>query len=84
MHHKLKFTVEIEKDYTLSFLDVLVKFENKIFTTDLFRKNTFTGKYVPSVSFCTLSKNRDLISCLTIVVSASVPLLRRLDKKIKD
>ena len=42
-HPNIRFTREIEVDNTISFLDILIKRENSVFVTSLFRKTTFTG-----------------------------------------
>ena len=45
MHSKLKYIVKTERDYILPFLDMPVKFTNKIFKTDLIRRK-YLYRYV--------------------------------------
>ena len=42
-HKNIKFTKEVESEDQLSFLDILIKRENNVFTTSIYRKKTFTG-----------------------------------------
>ena len=51
-HSSIRFTVECEENNCLSFLDVLVKRENKGFSTSVFRKNTFSGLGMSFYSHC--------------------------------
>ena len=44
------FTVEVENDSTLPFLDVSIFKSNNDFSTSLYRKKTFTGQYTDFVS----------------------------------
>ena len=44
-HGNITFTAEISTDNKLPFLDTLVTFNNNSFSTDLYRKKTFTGLY---------------------------------------
>lgn len=46
----IKFTVEIEKDKKLPFLDVLVNREDNQINTTVFRKPTHTGQYINKFS----------------------------------
>ncbi|XP_024872108.1 uncharacterized protein LOC112454769 [Temnothorax curvispinosus] len=45
-HNRLKFTYELEKDGSLSFLDTMVIRENNLLLTDWYRKPTFSGRYI--------------------------------------
>ena len=51
-HPSIKFTVEIEDNCSLPFLNVLVNKEGIDFSTSLFRKQTFTGLYTNFASLC--------------------------------
>jgi len=51
-HPSITFTREMESNSTLSFLDVLVKRNNNVFITSLYRKATFTGLGTNFFSFC--------------------------------
>ena len=44
-HPNVNFTVEVENDSTLPFLDVSIFKNNNEFSTSLYRKKTFTGQY---------------------------------------
>ena len=44
-HRNLKFTVKIEHESSLPFLDILVERIGTNFVTKLFHKKTFTGLY---------------------------------------
>ena len=44
-HLNISFTVENEKDYRMSFLDVNIIREKDKFTTSVYRKPTFSGIY---------------------------------------
>jgi len=45
-HDRLNFTVEHEKDRSLSFLDLLITILNNIIYIDWFHKGTFSGRYL--------------------------------------
>ena len=45
LHPNLEFTMEMEEDNKLSFLDVLVEKQDMMIVTSVFRKKTFTGQY---------------------------------------
>ena len=64
LHPNLKFTIEKEKDSRLSFLDVLLVRTATDLLTNVYRKPTFAGQYIPFQSFCPLSQKISLISCL--------------------
>ena len=53
-HPSIKFTIEMENNCKLSFLDVTVNRINNIFETSLFRKPSFTGLGSNFFSFCPL------------------------------
>ena len=50
-HQNIKFTVELEKDNTLPFLDTLVTKDGNQISTSVFRKATFTGLGTNFLSF---------------------------------
>lgn len=63
-HPRIKFTFEVEKNNSLSFLDVLItKIDNK-FTTDVYRKPTFSGMGMKFCSSVDYKYKVNLISCL--------------------
>ena len=64
MHPALAFTREDEADDKIPFLDVLVQRSDKSFITSVYRKNTFTGAYMPWNSFCPTSRKTNIVSCL--------------------
>jgi len=45
-HHRLKFTLEIEVNRCLSFLDITLKIKNNRIIIDWFHKITFSGQYL--------------------------------------
>ena len=51
LHPNIKFTYDIEKDHTFSFLDVKITRENNHFSTSVYRKPTFSGVYSNFNSF---------------------------------
>ena len=46
LHRSLRFTFEKECNQTLPFLDVLVEKNNRQFVTSVYRKRSFTGRYI--------------------------------------
>ena len=64
MHPALEFTIEIEKNDCLPFLDVQITKANNSFNTSVFRKKTFTGLYQRWDSFCPMSMKLNLIDML--------------------
>ena len=64
-HPSIRFTVEIEDNSSLPFLDVLVNKEGIHFSTGLFWKQTFTGLYT---DFASLSPTRYKINLVCILV----------------
>ena len=50
-HKNINFTMELEKDGTLPFLDMLIDRNNGQITTSVYRKPTFTGVYTHYQSF---------------------------------
>ena len=53
-HPNIKFTVDVEKDFMLSFLDVLITRHNGNFSTSVYRKSTYTGLGTHFLSFSPL------------------------------
>ena len=64
-HPNIKFTVELEMDNTLPFLDVSVTHDQNSFSTSLYRKKTFTGLYT---DFGTLSPNDYKVNLIKVLV----------------
>ena len=56
-HKNMSFTYEVENNDKLPFLDILVIREDKEFTTNIYRKPTFSGLLLLYISF----KHRGLI-----------------------
>ena len=54
-HPNIKFTLEFEKNYSFSFLDVRIKRSNNQLVTSVFCKATFSGVYINFKSFFTWS-----------------------------
>ena len=50
-HTKIKFTIEIETENKISFLDVLLILSNSLISTKVYRKNTNTDIYINWKSF---------------------------------
>ena len=63
-HPNIKFTMEVEKDKKLSFLDVLISSEKDNFETSVYRKLTFTGLFMNFKSFLPETYKLGLISTL--------------------
>ena len=64
MHANLEFTIEIAIENKLAFLVVMVNRENQNFYTNIYRKSTFIGDYVPYNSNSPMRQKLNLISCL--------------------
>ena len=64
-HPNIRFTVEVEEDNNLSFLDVLVTHEQGGFSTSLYRKKTFTGLYT---DYASLAPDKYKINLVRILV----------------
>ena len=64
LHPALKFTMEKEANQTLSFLDVKVDKSEKQFQTSVYRKPTFTGRYMRWDSFGPSERKTNLIETL--------------------
>ena len=63
-HENIKFTLEIEKNGSLSFLDVKISRQNNKFVTSVYRKPTFTGVFTNFESFIPDIYKRGLIETL--------------------
>ena len=65
MHPSLKFTIELESDNKLPFLDVGVHRVDDKFERSVYRKPTFTGLYTRWESFCDTRQKINLVKSLT-------------------
>ena len=54
-HNNIKFTIEVEVDGKLPFLDVLVSKYTGVLNTSVYHKKTYTGLLTNYFSFCSLS-----------------------------
>ena len=63
-HSRIEFTSETELNNSLNFLDVQINKNNHEFSTDLYRKPTFTGLSLKYNSFITKICKTNLIKCL--------------------
>ena len=63
-HKNIKFSFETEKDNSFSFLDVKICREKDKFTTNVFRKDTFSGIYTNFSSFVALEHKFGLVYTL--------------------
>ena len=64
VHPNLKFSVELEQNKQLAFLDVLLTRHNNEIETAVYRKKTNTGLYMKWSSLCPIKYKRNLINCL--------------------
>jgi hypothetical protein len=65
-HPNLQFTVELESNNQLNFLDVsVIRTGDGSFRRRVYRKPTWTGQYTHFLSFVPLKQKRNLIRCLT-------------------
>ena len=67
-HRNIKFTMDVESDVQLPFLDILVSRMDNQFCTGVFRKRTFTGLGLNFFSHCSFSFK--LNSCKTLLFRA--------------
>ena len=65
VHPNIKFTVDVESNDQLSFLDILISRCGNEFITSVYRKETFTGLGLNFFSHCPL--NFKLNSCKTLL-----------------
>ena len=64
MHPSLQFTVELEENNQLPFLDILIEKSDNHFITSVYRKPTFSGLYQRWDSFCSEKTKRSLVFLL--------------------
>ena len=63
-HKNIKFTLEIEENGSLSFLDITITRENNKFVTSVYRKPTFSGVFTNFEKFIQEMHKRGLIETL--------------------
>ena len=63
-HKKISFSFEMERDNSVSFLDVTICREKDKFTASVFRKDTFTGVSTNFSSFVALEHKFSLVYTL--------------------
>ena len=63
-HHKKKFTVKKEQNYSFNFLDVKVIKEDKVFPTSVYRKPSFSDFYTHFDSYMPLTCKFSLVSTI--------------------
>ena len=61
LHHRLQFTMEINKNNVINFLDVTIISNNGNLTFDWFHKNTFSGRYLNFNSHHPLAHKRGVV-----------------------
>jgi len=64
LHPNMKYTCEIEKSNSISFLDVLIKRISMNYSTQVFRKSTDTGLYSGPKNLCDPKYNRTMVNGL--------------------
>ena len=64
LHSNIVFTVELEKNGVLPFLDLLIERKGSRYETEIYRKKTDTGLYTTTKSFCEPKYNRSMIKGL--------------------
>ena len=64
LHSNISFTIEHEQDNQLPFLDILIKRTDQGFTTNVYRKKTFTGQGTNYYSCCAQVFKQNSISTL--------------------
>ncbi|XP_072763715.1 uncharacterized protein [Anoplolepis gracilipes] len=82
-HDRLQFTIEVEKDHKIDFLDIIFMTENNILTFDWYHKLTFSGRYLNYFSHH--PKRGTIIGLVDKVIFFSNPRYHRknLDKIIR-
>ena len=63
-HENINFTMELENNGQLSFLDVCVSRSNNKFLSSIYRKQTFSGQGISYFSFCSFSFKVNAIKTL--------------------
>ena len=63
-HSNIRFTHKKEENYSLPFLDVLITHSDSGFSTNLYRKKTYSGLYTNFESFSPIQYKVNLISVL--------------------
>ena len=66
-HPNIKFTSEIEENNSISFLDIKVSRVNNSFSTNIYRKVTFSGVFTNFESFIPISYKSNLIFTLLFI-----------------
>ena len=64
IHSALQFTMKVEDDGRLPFLDVQIKKQKKEFVRSVYRKPTFSGLYTRWDSFCSKAHKIGLVKSL--------------------
>jgi hypothetical protein len=65
-HERIKFTLEVERNDALPFLDLLViRNEDGSLSTDWYHKSTWSGRYMDYLSWLPMSYKRNTVSLLT-------------------
>ena len=83
LHPALKFTVEMEQNNSLNFLDVSVEKEGTGFFTNVYRKPTSTGQYIRWNSFSSKARKISLIKTLVQrehMICSKTKLVSELDR----
>ena len=64
LHKSITFTMEVEENGCLPFLDVMVTRKDDMFVTSIYRKKTFSGQYINFLSHCCRKRKINLIKTL--------------------
>ncbi|MEL6606615.1 MAG: reverse transcriptase domain-containing protein, partial [Cyanobacteria bacterium J06614_10] len=81
IHQNIKFTLDVENNGKISFLDILISRANGRFETGVFRKGTFTGLGLNFFSYCPLTSSSIHVEHFYIEPSACVLLGQNFMKK---
>jgi len=65
VHERLQFTMEVEREDKISFLEVLLTRDKNILTFDLYHKPTFSGKFLNFYSHHPITHKRGVVIGLT-------------------
>ena len=63
-HQNISFTMDVENNNKISFLDILIEKTNSNFNTSIFRKQTFSGLGLSYFSNCSFNFKLNSIHCL--------------------